>query len=144
MDKDKMPKDLDVFLSLLGEVDIIKNQAGMLDKSAHITLAQDNVSAVLGNSECFRILKLVEMLNANISAINGALLGAAEVVTAQGTTDIPPEVDNTPTKEQSPEEAIVKESEERPNKNSKNEKDNEIINNMLQYFKERFEGNGRE
>ena len=26
----------------------------------------------------------------------------------------------------------------------KNEKDNEIINNMLQYFKERFEGNGRE
>ena len=84
------------------------------------------------------------MLNANISAINGALLGAAEVVTAQGTTDIPPEVDNTPTKEQSSEEAIVKESEERPNKNSKNEKDNEIINNMLQYFKERFEGNGRE
>ena len=60
MDKDKMPKDLDVFLSLLGEVDIIKNQAGMLDKSTHITLAQDNVSAVLGNSECFRILKLLE------------------------------------------------------------------------------------
>lgn len=144
MDKDKMPKDLDVFLSLLGEIDIIKNQVGMLDKSTHITLAQDNVSAILGNSECFRILKLVEMLNANISAINGAFLGAAESVTAQYVSDPVEKTDDTPQEEQPPEEAIAQEPEGKQKEEGKEGKDNQIINNMLQYFKERFEGNGRE
>ena len=139
MDKDKMPKDLDVFLSLLGEIDIIKNQLGMLDKSTHITLPQDNVSAVLGNSECFRILKLVEILNANISALNGALLGAAELVTTQYAPD-----DSSQTIDiQKEEEPTAEDIEETPEKAPKEKKDNEIITNMLQYFKERFEGNDR-
>ena len=139
MDKDKMPKDLDVFLSLLGEIDIIKNQLGMLDKSTHITLSQDNVSAVLGNSECFRILKLVEILNANISALNGALLGAAELVTTQYAPD-----DSSQTIDiQKEEEPTAEDIEETPEKAPKEKKDNEVINNMLQYFKERFEGNDR-
>ena len=139
MDKDKMPKDLDVFLSLLGEIDIIKNQLGMLDKSTHITLSQDNVSAVLGNSECFRILKLVEILNANISALNGALLGAAELVTTQYAPD-----DSSQTIDiQKEEEPTAEDIEETPENAPKEKKDNEIITNMLQYFKERFEGNDR-
>jgi len=139
MDKDKMPKDLDVFLSLLGEIDIIKNQLGMLDKSTHITLSQDNVSAILGNSECFRILKLVEILNANISALNGALLGAAELVTTQYAMD-----DSSQTIDiQKEEEPTAEGIEETPEETPKEKKDNEIITNMLQYFKERFEGNDR-
>ena len=139
MDKDKMPKDLDVFLSLLGEIDIIKNQLGMLDKSTHITLSQDNVSAVLGNSECFRILKLVEILNANISALNGALLGAAELVTTQYMHDDSPKTFDSENEEETTTEGVEEESDETP----KEKKDNEIITNMLQYFKERFEGNDR-
>ena len=139
MDKDKMPKDLDVFLSLLGEIDIIKNQLGMLDKSTHITLSQDNVSAVLGNSECFRILKLVEILNANISALNGALLGAAELVTTQYMIDDSPKTFDSEKEDETTIEEVEEESDEAP----KEKKDNEIINNMLQYFKERFEGNDR-
>ena len=140
MDKDKMPKDLDVFLSLLGEIDIIKNQLGMLDKSTHITLSQDNVSAVLGNSECFRILKLVEILNANISALNGALLGAAELVTTQYMPDDSPKTFDSENEEETTTEGVEEESDETP----KEKKDNEIITNMLQYFKERFESNGGE
>ena len=111
----------------------------MLDKSTHITLSQDNVSAVLGNSECFRILKLVEILNANISALNGALLGAAELVTTQYAPD-----DSSQTIDiQKEEEPTAEDIEETPEKAPKEKKDNEIITNMLQYFKERFEGNDR-
>ena len=139
MDKDKMPKDLDVFLSLLGEIDIIKNQLGMLDKSTHITLSQDNVSAILGNSECFRILKLVEILNANISALNGALLGAAELVTTQYAPDDSSQIIDIKKEEEPATEGM----EETPDEAPKEKKDNEVINNMLQYFKERFEGNDR-
>ena len=143
MDKDKLPQDLDVFLSLLGEVDIIKNQLGMLDKNTHITLAQDNVSALLGNSECFRILKLVEILNANIAAINGALLGAAEIVTTQFAPDSYSKTVEDKKESSSGEEQVVTDEEDTPTKDPKEKKDNEIINNMLQYFKERFEGDGR-
>ena len=143
MDKDKMPQDLDVFLSLLGEVDIIKNQLGMLDKNTHITLAQDNVSAVLGNSECFRILKLVEILNANIAAINGALLGAAEVVTTQFAPDSYSQTVEDKKEPSSGEEQVANDEEDTPTEDRKEKKDNEVINNMLQYFKERFEGNDR-
>ena len=62
MNSDSMPKELDVFISILGEIDMIKNQIGMLDKNTHISLSQNDVSAILGNSECFKILKLIEVL----------------------------------------------------------------------------------
>ena len=143
MDKDKMPKDLDVFLSLLGEIDIIKNQLGMLDKSTHITLSQDNVSAMLGNSECFRILKLVEILNANISALNGALLGAAELVTTQYAPDDSSQIIDIKKEEEPTTEGLEETPEETPDEAPKEKRDNEVITNMLQYFKERFEGNDR-
>ena len=139
MDKDKLPQELDVFISLLGEIDIIKNHLGMLDKNTHITLSHANVSAVLGNSECFRILKLIEMLNANISAVNGALLGAAEIVTTQCTFDEPAEKEDSDEETDPDDENRGEEKKDAP----KEKKDNEVITNMLQYFKERFEGNDR-
>ena len=139
MDKDKLPQELDVFISLLGEIDIIKNHLGMLDKNTHITLSHANVSAVLGNSECFRILKLIEMLNANVSAVNGALLGAAEIVTTNCTFDESAEKEDSDEETDPDDENRGEEKEEAP----KEKKDNEVISNMLQYFKERFEGNDR-
>ena len=36
MNSDSMPKELDAFISILGEIDMIKNQIGMLDKNTHI------------------------------------------------------------------------------------------------------------
>ena len=86
MNSESMPKELDVFISILGEIDMIKNQIGMLDKNTHIALSHSDTSAILGNAECFRILKLIETLNANLSGLNASLLNAAELVTTQYTS----------------------------------------------------------
>ena len=83
MNSDSMPPELDVFISLLGEIDMLKGQISMLDKNTHIALSHSDTSAILGNAECFRILKLIETLNANISELNASLLNAAELVTTQ-------------------------------------------------------------
>ena len=149
MMNNEIPKSLDVFLGLLGEIDMIKNQISSLDKDTHIILAHDEVSSMMGNAECFRILKLIETLNANICGLNASILNAAEHIASQHSNlDIkknkqPPEImlDD--------EELVSKMNEmaekEMQNKSTDKEdkKDNEIINNMLEYFKERFE-NGRE
>ena len=146
MDKKSIPDELDVFISLLGEIDMIKNQLSMLDKNTHITLSQNNVSALLGNAECFRVLKIVENLNANLSELNAALLHAAEIVSNQHTQPIsdttPEEPSNTSGEESSEEssEESISPPQEKENLQRTSD-DNKTINNMLQYFKERFEGN---
>ena len=147
------PKSLDAFLGLLGEIDMIKDQVSSLDKDTHIILAHDEVSSMMGNSECFRILKLIETLNANICGLNASILNAAEHIASQHSDkEINLDIKKN---EQVPEimledeEVISKMNEmvekEMKNKstNKKGKKDNEVINNMLEYFKERFE-NGRE
>ena len=150
MMSDEMPKSLDVFLALLGEIDMIKNQVSSLDKDTHIILAHDEVSNMMGNAECFRILKLIETLNANICGLNASILNAAEIMVNQNSN-----LDGLDIKknEQSPEIMLDDEAalnttnemieEEMQNKSTDKEgkKNNEVISNMLQYFKERFEGN---
>ena len=148
----EIPKSLDVFLGLLGEIDMIKNQISSLDKDTHIILAHDEVSGMMGNAECFRILKLIETLNANICGLNASILNAAEHIARQN-SDL---ADSDIKKNKQPPEIMLDDEElvskmnemaekEMQNKSTDKEdkKDNEIINNMLEYFKERFE-NGRE
>ena len=142
MDKKSIPDELDVFISLLGEIDMIKNQLSMLDKNTHITLSKNDISALLGNAECFRVLKIIENLNANLSQLNAALLNAAEIVTNQygsSPSDPTPEEMLRTSSEKSDEEPISPPQEKENSQKAPN--DNETINNMLQYFKERFEGN---
>jgi len=139
MDKKSIPDELDVFISLLGEIDMIKNQLSMLDKNTHITLSQNNVSALLGNAECFRVLKIVENLNANLSELNAALLNAAEIISNQYTSDTTSEEASKTSSEESSEESISPPQEKENLQRTSD--DNKTINNMLQYFKERFEGN---
>ena len=134
MNSDSMPKELDVFISILGEIDMIKNQIGMLDKNTHISLSHNNVSAMLGNSECFKILKLIETLNADVSNLNASLLNAAHLVAAQYNGEDLEEKKTNDGEKKSEEGELSKED----------KKENETINNMLQYFKERFESNGGE
>ena len=86
MNSETMPPELDVFIGILGEIDMLKNQIGALDKNTHIALSHSDTSAILGNAECFRILKLIETLNANVSGLNASLLHAAELVTTQYTS----------------------------------------------------------
>ena len=144
----EIPKSLDVFLGLLGEIDMIKNQISSLDKDTHIILAHDEVSSMMGNAECFRILKLIETLNANICGLNASILNAAEHMAGHnsdlGDLDIkknnqPPEIMLDDEEVVNKMNEIVETEMQRKSKNKEDKKDNEVINNMLQYFKERFE-----
>ena len=149
MTGNEIPKSLDVFLGLLGEIDMIKNQISSLDKDTHIILAHDEVSSMMGNAECFRILKLIETLNANICGLNASILNAAEHMAGQH-SDIDIKKNEQPPQMMLDDEEVVNKMNEMAEKEMQNKstdkedkKDNEIINNMLEYFKERFE-NGRE
>ena len=142
MNSESMPPELDVFISLLGEIDMLKGQISVLDKNTHIALSHSDTSAILGNAECFRILKMIETLNANISGLNASLLNAAELVTKQ--CEIEGDEPSPQKKSSSLMEDIAagrEEVEKHPEQHREDKKENEIINNMLSYFKERFEGN---
>ena len=144
----EIPKSLDVFLGLLGEIDMIKNQISSLDKDTHIILAHDEVSSMMGNAECFRILKLIETLNANICGLNASILNAAEHMAGHNSDleDLDIKKNNQPPEIMLDDEEVVSKMNEMVEKemqkkstNREDKKDNEVINNMLQYFKERFE-----
>tara|TARA_R110000824_G_scaffold220617_2_gene407759 strand:+ start:1454 stop:1885 length:432 start_codon:yes stop_codon:yes gene_type:complete len=142
MNNESMPPELDIFISLLGEIDMLKGQVSVMDKNTHIALSHSDTSVILGNAECFSILKIIEKLNANISELNASLLNAAELVTEQYTPS-----DSQEKKTSNLEEAIAdsrekieKGTEQREEKKDL-KKENKVINNMLSYFKERFEGN---
>jgi len=152
MMENETPKSLDAFLGLLGEIDMIKNQISSLDKDTHIILAHDEVSGMMGNAECFRILKLIETLNANICGLNASILNAAEHIARQNSdlADLDIKKNEQPPEIMLDDEELVNKMNEMAEKEMQNKspdkedkKDNEVINNMLQYFKERFE-NGRE
>ena len=148
MTGNEIPKSLDVFLGLLGEIDMIKNQISSLDKDTHIILAHDEVSSMMGNAECFRILKLIETLNANICGLNASILNAAEHMAGHNSDlgDLDIKKNNQPPDIMLDDEEVVNKMNEivetemqRKSANKEDKKDNEVINNMLQYFKERFE-----
>ena len=142
----EMPKNLDAFLALLGGIDIIKNHVANLDKETHIVLASDQVSSFLGNAECFRILKLVETLNANICGLNASVLNAAEHV-AKWDGEVK-KSENDMEKVLNEDEEILKKMNEMVDQQMKqgngekqkdDGKENKTISNILDYFKERFD-----
>ena len=142
-----MSKNLDSFLALLGGIDLIKNHITNLDKETHIVLASDQISSFLGNAECFRILKLVETLNANICGLNASVLNAAEHVA--GWDGQVKKTENEMENGLSEEEVLKKMNEMvdqqmKQQGNGEKQKDggeeNKTISNMLEYFKERFDG----
>ena len=149
MMENETPKSLDAFLGLLGEIDMIKDQISSLDKDTHIILAHDEVSNMMGNAECFRILKLIETLNANICGLNASILNAAEHIAGEFSDLDIKKNEQAPEIMLEDEEVVSKMNEmiekemQKKSTDKEDKKDNEVINNMLEYFKERFE-NGRE
>ena len=145
MNKDSIPEDLDVFISLLGEIDMIKSQISSLDKSTHIALSQDEVSTSLGNSRCFHILKLLENIHADISLLNAAYLNSAEIITdgvdgEEKKTNWDEDIEESRKKiEQAIQKQKEKISKDDKDLQHNDPKDNKVITNMLDYFKERFE-----
>ena len=140
MNKDSIPEDLDVFISLLGEIDMLKTHLTSLDTTTHIALSQDEISTSLGNSRCFNILKLLENINADLCLLNAAYLNSAELITEgldgkQKKTNWDEDIQESRKKIES---AMAEEENDKENKETS--KDNKVITNMLDYFKERFEG----
>ena len=112
MNKEFIPKDLDVFISLLGEI--------------------------LGNSRCFNILKLIETLNADISFLNAAFLNSAELVT-EGLDGKEKKTSNWVEEIASGRKKIEEEKDKEEKNKDEGLNKNKVIGNMLEYFKERFE-----
>ena len=139
MNKDSIPQDLDVFISLLGEIDMIKTSVAALDKSTHIALSQDDISTALGNSRCFNILKLIENLNADLSLLNASYLNSAELVT-EG-LDGKEKKTSSWAADMAESRKKIEDKKEPTEDVKEKQKENEIINNMLSYFRERFEKN---
>ena len=59
MNSELIPPELDIFISLLGEIDMLKNQISVLDKNTHIALSQSDTSAILGNADLNQRLQLL-------------------------------------------------------------------------------------
>ena len=125
----KMPKELDTVLSLLGELDLLKGAVDNFDKSVHVALADNQVSASLSNSKSFSTLKKVESVRTAISDLNVEILSIAETVGRDAKELVP-----------SPKPSSNKKEE---NKDSKKEKVNPLVNNVLQYIHERMEGSDK-
>jgi len=140
MNKDSISKDLDVFISLLGEIDMIKSAVSALDKSTHIALSQDEISTILGNSRCFNILKLIEKLNADISLLNASYLNSAELVT-EGIDDKEKKTSSWSQDIADGRKKIEDQQSLKKPVDKEKQSENEIITNMLSYFRERFEKN---
>ena len=127
-----MPKELDTVLSLLGELDLLKGAVDNFDKSVHIALADDQVSASLSNSQSFSTLKKVESVRTTISDLNVEILNIAEII-ARDIKEVvkPPKTTATKNKEN---------KQRKENKDPKRGDVNPLVNNVLQYIKERMEG----
>ena len=127
-----MPKNLDVVLSLLGELDLLKGAVDNFDKSVHVALADNQVSAALSNSQSFSTLKKVESVRTTISDLNVEILNIAETI-ASDVKELVPSPKTTANKN--------KENKQRKeNKDPKRGDVNPLVNNVLQYIKERMEG----
>ena len=127
-----MPKELDTVLSLLGELDLLKGAVDNFDKSVHIALADDQVSASLSNSQRFSTLKKVESVRTTISDLNVEILNIAETLASDIKEMVkPPKTTATKNKEN---------KQRKENKDPKRGDVNPLVNNVLQYIKERMEG----
>lgn len=130
-----MPKELDTVLSLLGELDLLKGAVDNFDKSVHIALSDDQVSAALSNSQSFSTLKKVESVRTTISDLNVEILNIAEII-ASDVKELVPSPKTTANKN--------KENKQRKeNKDPKRGDVNPLVNNVLQYIKERMEGTNK-
>ena len=127
-----MPKELDTVLSLLGELDLLKGAVDNFDKSVHVALADNQVAASLSNSQSFSTLKKVESVRTTISDLNVEILNIAEIIA--NAIKEPVSHSKIPTN---------KNKENKQRKESKDPRRNDVnplVNNVLQYIKERMEG----
>ena len=123
-----VPTNIDEVLSLLGEIDIIKSAMGSFDKSVNIALASEEVSDMIGPQGHFYILKKMEMVQAAVFSLNVELLSIAEKLAGDVVEE---EVEKMEEQFEKPKPKPVK-------KVNKQEQQNPLVNNVLDYLNERL------
>jgi hypothetical protein len=133
-----MPSNVDNLLSLLGEVDIIKNALSSFEKSVNVALASDEISQLIGPPGHFSTLKKLEMVHASLLTLNVDLVGIAELLVNASSLPInvnsPQSTDPVPS---NPPASINSSKESEP-------KNNPVVNNILEYLDERMKDEGED
>ena len=138
MSKNNSDEKLTSIISLLGHIEIFKTTFSDLNKTAHITFADESISAIIDNYY-FTLLSQLETINGDISDFHAAILTIAD------------EVKSTPQKEKTKKEvplepapkAAVESKEEKTQGIEetvrKNKNKNELVLNIIDYLQERME-----
>ena len=138
MDNNNVDERLSGIISLLGHIEIFKTTFSDLSKTAHITFADESISATI-NENYFTLLSQLETINGDISDFHSAILTLADevkssppkkIIKKEVPLDPAPKaaVDSNEEKTQGIEETV------RKNKNK-----NELVLNIIDYLQERME-----
>ena len=138
MSEHNVDERLSSIISLLGHIEIFKTTFSDLNKTAHITFADESISAIIDNYY-FTLLSQLETINGDISDFHAAVLTIANEVKSTPPKEIP--------KKEVPLEAAPKDAVESKEKNTKgieetvrkNKEKNELVLNILDYLQERME-----
>ena len=138
MSENNADEKLTSIISLLGHIEIFKTTFSDLSKTAHITFADESISAII-NDYYFTLLSQLESINGDISDFHAAILTIANEVKSatpkeKSKKEVPLEpapkaaVESKEEKIQGIEETV------RKNKNK-----NELVLNIIDYLQERME-----
>jgi len=138
MSKDDVDERLTGIISLLGHIEIFKTTFSDLNKTAHITFADESISATI-NDNYFTLLSQLETINADISDFHSAILALANEVKSNPPKKIIKKevpLDPAPKAAVESKEEKIQGIEETVRKN-KNK--NELVLNIIDYLQERME-----
>ena len=138
MTENNSDEKLTSIISLLGHIEIFKTTFSDLNKTAHITFADESISAVI-NDYYFTLLSQLESINGDISDFHAAILTIANEVKSASPKERPKKevpLDPAPKAAVESKEEKVQGIEETVRKN-KNK--NELVLNIIDYLQERME-----
>ena len=138
MSENNADEKLTSIISLLGHIEIFKTTFSDLSKTAHITFADESISAII-NDYYFTLLSQLESINGDISDVHAAILTIAnEVKSATPKEKSKKEVPLEPAPK-----AAVESKEEKiqgiEETVRKNKTKNELVLNIIDYLQERME-----
>ena len=138
MSENNADEKLTSIISLLGHIEIFKTTFSDLNKTAHITFADESISAVI-NDYYFTLLSQLESINGDISDFHAAILTIADEVKSMPQKETPQKevpLEPAPKAAVESKEEKVQGIEETVRKN-KNK--NELVLNIIDYLQERME-----
>ncbi len=140
MSENNADERLTSIISLLGHLEIFKTTFSDLNKTAHITFADESISAIIDNYY-FTLLSQLESINGDISDFHAAILTIAnEVKSMPQKEKIKKEVPLEP----APQSAVKSNEEKVEGLEAtvrKNKNKNELVVNILDYLQERMDTN---